>query len=244
MKYINADNLFDYAFINEDTLKKPLKGICFEFHGFTDGSTFTESTQHAKWLGEKGIAWVFPYYSVWAWGSDNSAEFINQVVDAVFDRLNASNNIPVVVLGGSMGGLTALNFVRVSDKNIVACAGNCPVIDVVDGFAANPDWRRAIVSSHIEKNVDINEVLENISPAYFADQLPKIPYRFVYGVLDTYFHQVQMPIAQKVFAENGLDLRVHEEQAMAHCNISDFPELYRSFYQFLICEVYKNETNN
>lgn len=28
MKYINADNLLDYAFVNEDALVYPLRGIC------------------------------------------------------------------------------------------------------------------------------------------------------------------------------------------------------------------------
>ena len=31
MKYINADNLLDYAFVNEDALVYPLRGICICF---------------------------------------------------------------------------------------------------------------------------------------------------------------------------------------------------------------------
>ncbi len=66
MKYINKDNLYDYAFLNQDTLVSPLRAICVCFHGYTDATMYHESPKIAKVLGEAGIAWVFPYYSVWA----------------------------------------------------------------------------------------------------------------------------------------------------------------------------------
>ena len=83
MQFVNEENIFDYAFINIDALMLPVKAVCVDFHGYTDATTYSESPAKAKLLGEKGIAWVFPYYSVWAWMSKSSQEFIEKVLDAV-----------------------------------------------------------------------------------------------------------------------------------------------------------------
>ena len=130
MKYINKENLYDYAFLNEDTLVSPLRAICVCFHGYTDATMYQGSPEIAKILGEAGIAWVFPYYSVWAWMSTSSSEFIEQVLDAVCERLGADENIPLIVSGGSMGGLTALNYLVYGKRKAVGCAVNCAVTDM------------------------------------------------------------------------------------------------------------------
>ena len=110
MRFINQDNIFDYAFINMDSLTLPVKAVCVEFHGYTDGRMLTESDAKAKLFGQKGIAWVFPYYSVWAWMSKSSQEFNEQVLDAVYEKLQIPDTIPLIITGGSMGRLTALCY--------------------------------------------------------------------------------------------------------------------------------------
>ena len=99
MKYIRSENLLDYAFINEDTLVHPLRGICVSFHGYTDATMYKSSDEIASALGRQGIAFVFPYYSVWAWMSRSSQAFNEQVIDAVYERLQADEAVPLIVSG-------------------------------------------------------------------------------------------------------------------------------------------------
>lgn len=43
MKYINSENLYAYAFLNEDTLTYPVKKLCISFHGYTDGTVYEKA---------------------------------------------------------------------------------------------------------------------------------------------------------------------------------------------------------
>ena len=56
MKYINADNLLDYAFVNENAPVYPLRGICICFHGYTYATMYESSNDFARALGKRGIA--------------------------------------------------------------------------------------------------------------------------------------------------------------------------------------------
>jgi len=40
-------NLFDYAFVNEDALVYPLRGICICFHGYTNATMYESSNDFA-----------------------------------------------------------------------------------------------------------------------------------------------------------------------------------------------------
>ncbi len=234
MKYINQENLSDYAFLNEDTLKYPLRGICVCFHGYTDATMYEKSPAEAAALGEQGIAWVFPYYSVWAWMSENSQAFNEQVLDAVYARLGADDSIPLIISGGSMGGMTALNYLVRGKRPAVACALNCPVTDLNRIFTDQRGFRRAILSAHIEKEGELGDVLQRYSPVFFADRLPKIPYYVVYGEADTYFASTQMPPLAQCFREQGLEHTLLLEAGMAHCDLAGHPTAYRQYCDFIV----------
>lgn len=234
MKYINADNLYDYAFLNEDTLVYPIRKICVCFHGYTDGTMFEKSPEEGKTLGEQGIAWVFPYYSVWAWMSKSSQEFIEQVLDAVYARLQLDESIPLVLSGGSMGGLTALNYLVYGKRQAMACALNCPATDMYRGFHDRVRMRRAILSAHILEQGDLDEITKSFSPYYFADRLPRIPYLFIYGSKDEYFTGTQMPRMKEKLDEYALDYTLTVHKGMDHCDLAGNPAAMREFLDFII----------
>lgn len=234
MKYIDKDNLSDYAFLNEDTLVYPLRAVCVSFHGYTDGTRHNKSNEMARRLGERGIAWVFPYYSVWAWMSRSSMEFNEQVLDAVYEKLNAGGEIPLIVSGGSMGGLTALNYLIYGKRRAIGCAVNCPVTDVFRMFDDNPACRAAILSAHIEKEGELDEILKSHSPVHFAAKLPRIPYLFVYGGKDEYFTQKQRPAMQKALDEEGIAHQMLVQPQMAHCDMNPYPDAFNKYCDFLI----------
>lgn len=234
MKYINSNNLSDYAFLNEDTLVYPLRGICIDFHGYTDATMFEKSNAAAKILGEQGIAWVFPYYSVWAWMSPGSQEFNEQVLDAVYQKLGADETIPLVVSGGSMGGLTALNYLIYGKRKAIGCAVNCPVTDLNRIFTDIPSMRRAILSAHIEKDMELDEALKLHSPVQFADRLPDIPYFCVFGEKDEYFLNIHMPPLVEKFRQYDVNFKQLVQPGMNHCDLENHPEAHKAFCDFIV----------
>ncbi|MBQ9071436.1 MAG: hypothetical protein IJY23_08870 [Clostridia bacterium] len=242
MKYINRDNLFDYAFLNEDTLVYPVRAVCVCFHGYTDATIYDRSNEEARSLGERGIAWVFPYYSVWAWMSKSSQSFCEQVLDAVYDRLGIDEDVPLVVSGGSMGGLTALNYLVYGKRPAIACALNCPVTDMNRIFEDRRDFRRAILSAHIEEDGELSAIMEKYSPVRFADRLPKIPYFLVFGEDDPYFIKTQMPPIVERFKECGISHVLRLEPGMKHCDLVSHNEAFLAYCGFLICAA-ENKNN-
>ncbi len=237
MRHITKDNLFDFAFLNEDTLKPPLKGICVCFHGYTDDTRFEKSSEQARILGENGIAWVFPYYSVWGWMSENSQIFNEQVLDAVYDRLGADEDIPLIISGGSMGGLTALNYLVRGKRRATACALNCPVTDINIIYDCNVGARRAILSAHIEKDCPIDVIMRNFSPVNFADKLPHIPYFLIFGEKDTHFVDYQMPPMEEKLKQYGHNYTLTVHPKMEHCDIRNHPKALRQYCDFIISAI-------
>ncbi len=234
MKYINASNLSDYAFVNEDTLARPLRAVCVCFHGYSDATTYEKSPTIARILGEQGIAWVFPYYSVWAWMSRNSREFNEQVLDAAYDRLGADESIPLIVSGGSMGGMTALNYLVYGKRTAIGCALNCAVTDLNRLFTDSPFFRKSILSAHITEEGPLDAVLSRYSPVAFAASLPSIPYYLVYGDADPYFYQTQMPLMVERLEHFGRDYTLLTVPGMAHCDIDSHPSARSAFCNFMV----------
>jgi len=234
MKHINKDNLYDYAFLNEDTLQKPLRAICVNFHGYTDGTMFTQSPVIAEILGKAGIAWCFPYYSVWAWAGKSSQEFNEQVLDAVYDRLEAREDIPLISTGGSMGGLTAMHYTVFGKRKACACAVNCPVSDMLHFFENAPQDRRAFLSAHILEEGTLEDILDANSPLHFADRFPDIPYFLVYGEKDSYFTDKQRPPFVEKLQQLGVNHSVWIQPEMGHCQLMQFPESKAKYLHFIM----------
>ena len=237
MTYINRDNLFDFAFLNEDTLRRPLRGIAVSFHGYSDATMLEKSPEEARVLGEAGIAWVFPYYSVWAWMSKSSQIFNEQVLDAVYDRLGAPDSIPLVITGGSMGGLTALNYLVYGKRPATACAVNCPVTDMCEVFENRPAVRRAILAAHITEERTLGDILAHHSPCRFVDRLPKIPYLFLYGERDERYTHIQMPPMKKALEASGLDYTITIWPNMEHCDFANHPDARQYYCRFILSAI-------
>ena len=236
MTYINKDNLSDYAFLNTDALKLPLKGICVCFHGYTDDTMFSESNAIAARLGQKGIAWVFPYYSVWGWLGKNALAFCEQVIDAVYDKLGADESIPLISSGGSMGGLTALMYCVLGKREAVRCAAECPVTDMHKIFEDNYTVRRAILSAHIEKEGKLEDILKEHSPVYRAADMPKIPYFLLFGGNDTLITEKHYPPLYEAMQEQGHNVKVHIEEGMGHCETLNFETALNKYCAFIAGE--------
>ena len=236
MKFINKDNIFDYAFINADALVYPIKAVCVDFHGYTDATMISKSEGKAKLFGENGIAWVFPYYSVWAWMSKASQEFNEQVLDAVYEKLQIPDTTPLIITGGSMGGLTALCYQLYGKRKAVACAANCPVTDMGVFFRDFDHVRRAILSAHILDERPLETVLKEYSPVKLADKLPAIPYLLIYGEKDPIITDRFMPQFVEAMQAAGHNVTHILQKDMDHCDLEGHKEALDAWCDYIITQ--------
>lgn len=237
MKFINKDNISNYAFINTDALIYPIKAVCVDFHGYTDGTMMSKSEGKAKLFGENGIAWVFPYYSVWAWMSKSSQEFNEQVLDAVYEKLQLPDTVPLIITGGSMGGLTALCYQVYGKRKAVACAANCPVTDMGVFFRDFPDVRRAILSAHILDERPLEDVCDAYSPVKLVDRMPDIPYLLIFGEKDMKITERFMPEFVEKMKKTGHDVTCILQKDMSHCDINSHKEALYTWCNFIIDQI-------
>lgn len=234
MQFINEENILDYAFVNFDTLKRPVKAVCMEFHGYTDATMYEKSPAKAKIMGGQGIAWIFPYYSVWAWMERSSQEFNEQVLDAVYRKLQISDDTPLIITGGSMGGLTALCYLVYGKRKAAACALNCPVTDMTKFFDLVPSARRAILSAHILEERPLRAIMDGYSPVNLVDKLPKIPYLLIYGEKDELITKNFMPRMLEKMSVSGHNVTHLLQKDMTHCDIDSHKETFERWCDFII----------
>lgn len=234
MEYITEDNIFDYSFINLDVLEKPVKAVCVELHGFTDATMYDKSPEKARVLGEQGIAWVFPYYSVWAWMSKSSLQYIEQVLDAVYKNLELDDSVPLIITGGSMGGLTAICYQIYGKRKVVACAANCPVTDMELFFKRSVRSRRAILSAHILEEAPLEKIMFQYSPIHLIEKLPRIPYLFVFGGKDGSVTRDYWDVfLQKMNGYGHCVMQIIHDD-MEHCDIDSHKEVYDVWCEFIV----------
>lgn len=232
MNFMNWENISDYAFVNTDSLKGEPRGIVMNLHGYTDASTFTKSNPYAAAMGEAGIVFVFPYYSVWAWMSKSSFAYLEEVLDVVYAHYGFDENTPFVVTGGSMGGMTAMMYSLYGNKKARACACNCPVTDLPRIFERGKDMRRAIYSAHNLDERPLSECLEANSPIHNAERLPNIPYYIAFGEKDLGITAEGMEFCKKM-KELGRELSFDVVPEMGHCNLMQFPEYAKKYADFV-----------
>ncbi len=233
--------LDDLAFVNTDTLVLPVKGVVINCHGFSDLTVFKSSPRFAKDLGEKGIVYVFPYYSPWAWCSDATIEYMDRVLDAVYELLSISEDIPFVVAGGSMGGMTALMYSIYGTRRPVAVACNCPVTDM-HRYASNGGvGTRSLYASIIKKGVSFDESLSKIDPMLHINDFARIPYLIVGGEKDMGISPelYQRPFVKKM-KERGHDIELLVVPGMNHCCIMEHEDAYQKYLTFVAGQIEKN----
>ena len=88
----------------------------------------------------------------------------------------SDGDFPLVVMGGSMGGQSALIYSIDSAHRVSACVAHCPCYDIFDCFDALESFPRTFVSAVNAYDMPLEEALKSISPNCRIDELPDIPY--------------------------------------------------------------------
>ncbi len=175
-KLITKDTIRRFAYSNVHLLKEPARGIVVSFFGLGYNRMQDADTEEGIFFAEHGILYLFPYNAPWCWMDREAVLFTDEVIDAMVAGLSLPEDIPVVLMGGSMGGLSALVYSRYAARTPVACVVNCPVCDLPYHYTEREDLPRTLYHAFFFEEGKIGDVLRTASPLHLAPEMPDIPY--------------------------------------------------------------------
>lgn len=180
-KIINTENYLHFAHSNFRIVKKPIKGVVVKFMGLGGADIYwLEESKEGRRYAENGILYVFPYQSPWAWMNDTTIAFTEELLDVMYEEFSLPENTPLVLMGGSMGGMSALTFAAYSKRTPVACVTDCPACDLVYHYNERFDVARTMYSAFKHYDGDILEAVKLSSPIHLIDKMPKSTKYYIY----------------------------------------------------------------
>ncbi len=234
--FMNPDNILQFAFVNFDTLKdRKIRGVVVDCHGYSDIAVWKQSDDTAAFLGENGVLFVHPYYPYDCWGNDGCIAFIDDILRALYTGLNLdADRVPLVMTGGSMGGMTALIYTLDGHYKPCAAAMNCPVTDMNRYFHTEHEYN-TIYTAYCQRGFDLQKEIDRHSPILRTADLPDIPYYIVGGERDkcVTVNEYIRPFAEKLRAEKS-EVMCDVVADMGHCQINDFPEAAKKWRETLL----------
>lgn len=224
---INKDNIELFAHTNEELLEggKP-KSILVEFHGLGGGTAMIkEQWPLAHKCAEHDVLYVLPYSGPWSWMNKFAIRFVDEVMDAIFDRFDLPEDTPIISSGYSMGGYSALVYTRYSKRTPAACAALCPVCDFAFHYTERDDIPRTIYLAYMGYDMPFEEAIKSASPVELCDTMPDIPYAIYHGTADI---EVRKDRHSDVFVAKmralGRDVRYTEMEGLGHCAMTGVAE--------------------
>lgn len=241
-RFISQDNLHHFCTTNEKWLKGDIKKLVIEFPGHDGNSclggnleTPYKISYFAETLGENGILSVFAFPGPWSWMRRISFDTIEQVIDCIFEKYSLPSDIPIVLMGGSMGGHGALMYSLKTSRKITACAVSCPACDLyaLSQDKTYPFFCASVYLAFADCDGDFETILKAQSPLYNADKLPRIPYFMIVcdsdAVIPCDVHA--LPFLEKM-REAGHNIRTITAEGKGHC---EHPiEIKKAFSDFII----------
>ena len=235
-KMITAENIRDFAYVNENICKKPIRGIVLSFFGLGTCVMYDKDIIEGEICAEQGLLYAAPYTNPWSWMNRQAVAYADEVVDVLIEKYGLSEDIPIISTGGSMGGQSALVYCVYSRRTPKACVVDCPVCDAVYHFTERKDLPRTFYSALFAENCSFDEALRSISPLHLADKLPKIPYHILHCETDTL---VSPEEHSKKFAEalaqKGHSVTLDILGGRGHCDLS--LEGKRKFWDYVITSI-------
>lgn len=224
---ITFEQIDRFAHTNLDIVKKPIVGIAVQFFGLghnkmidpldIENKYVVKSTAYAK----EGILYVFPYNNPWNWMNKQAVAFTDEVIDALIRGLDLSDNIPIVSIGGSMGGQSALVYTRYAKRTPVACVANCPVCDMPYHFTERRDLPRTLYSAFGTYDMTMDEALRSVSPLHLAPEMPNVDYHVFHCDCDKAVNidKHSMRFVEAMQAEHQITF--HTVHGRGHCDLDD-----------------------
>lgn len=175
-KLITKETIRRFAYSNAHLLKDAPRGIVVSFFGLGQNRMLDADPEEGIFFAERGILYLYPYNAPWCWMDREAVLYTDEVIDAMITGLSLPEDIPVVLTGGSMGGLSALVYARRAARTPVACAVVCPVCDLPYHYTEREDLPRTLYHAFFFEEGEIGEVLKTASPLHLVPEMPDISY--------------------------------------------------------------------
>ena len=220
-RIITCENLRNFAYVNDQICRKPIRGIVLSFFGLGTCVIYNKDIMEGEFCAEHGILYVAPYTNPWSWMNRQAVAYTDEIVDVLLEKYQLDENIPIISTGGSMGGQSALVYCAYARRTPKACVTDCPVCDVVYHFTERADLPRTMYSALYQETCSLDEALRSISPLHLIGKLPKIPYHILHCGNDT---AVNPDAHSRKFVnallENGYEATLDIIEGKDHCDLS------------------------
>lgn len=172
------------AWLGDAYLDGAPRGVVLVLHGL--GITALKGgpdTDEYQWAREGGLV-VYPYYGPWSWMNREARALVDEVVASVYAEFALGEDAPLICVGGSMGGLSALLYCRYARRPARACLALYPVCDLAYHYQERRDLPRTIRHAFSGYTEPFEALLAEHSPLSQVAAMPDIPYLLVHGDRD------------------------------------------------------------
>ena len=229
-KIITLETLSSFAYCNHEICKKPIKGVAVCFVGLGGQMMHKQDTKEGVLFAENGILFVIPYQNPWAWQNRQNIAYTDEILDVLFEAYDLPEGLPVVSVGESMGGLSALVYMAYAKRTPVACVANCPVCDLPFHFTERPDLPRTLYSAFFNYDCSLQEALESASPLHLVDKMPtSAKYHIFHCTADTAVNMQKHSDRFVAAMQENHDISYYAVPGREHVNLTDeMRELYNN----------------
>jgi len=227
------EHLKQRAWIGDQFVKNEIKGVIVDFHGLNYSRLKNVPDIDELELSFYGGLCVTPYYGPWSWMNRESREFVDKLISDIYCEYGLDNDVPLLIKGGSMGGLSALIYARYTHHPIKACYVNCPVTDLPYHFGEREDLPRTLYHAFAHYEEPFERLLEEHSPLHQVEHFPDIPYLILHGDKDSAVNKEKHSdrlVKEMVKRKHAVEYI--EVPGMENCQISDYIA-YRKTIDFL-----------
>jgi pimeloyl-ACP methyl ester carboxylesterase len=225
--------LHSVSWIGQPYVQGPIRGIVLRMTALGASINWKSEPEplELEWAGHGALV-VKPYHDPWAWMNLRTRNFLDQFVPDLRREYGLGPRIPLILVGGSMGGHGVLMYAIHSPFPIAGCLALFPPADLVHHYAANEGLPRTYHHA-FDCYGDIKEQLAAHSPLQQAHRLPDVPYLIVHGPLDK---DVPMgPHSDKLVAamrQRGLRVEYRQPPTLGHNTAWDWVT-YRRLVDFV-----------
>jgi len=237
-RFFCPDAITLYANTNEAYLRLPVKGIIVELPGLGGGSCLggsmergDYSAEHAREYGQKGIVMAYMFPGPWSWGNAGAVRMTDGVIDALMAKYALPADTPIVISGGSMGGMGALNFAAYTRHALGGVAAACPCVDVLACMHCRADFPRTYISAVAGYDMPLEEALKSISPVELVDRMPDVPYCISSDGADELFPEKQCHDYVQALRGRGLRVDYLPQPGLTHGGF--LPEVWQAMHAFM-----------
>ena len=93
-KMITAENIRDFAYVNENLCKKPIRGIVLSFFGLGTCVMYDKDIIEGEICAEKGYLYAAPYTNPWSWMNAQAVAYADEVVDVLMENTDSAKIFP------------------------------------------------------------------------------------------------------------------------------------------------------